>query len=109
LSANYFTRWLRDASEEVQIQTIIENQALLVRLLHDNDIWPVQEIFHLLQDLSESLLSHGINWQEQFSAGSAPLVSLVPNWKDKGCGWAEFEAAATKAIHSNSQTFKINM
>jgi len=109
LSANYFTRWLRDASEEVQIQTIIENQALLVRLLHDNDIWPVQEIFHLLQDLSESLLSHGINWQEQFSAGSAPLVSLVPNWRDKDCGWADFEAAATKAINRNSQTFKNNM
>jgi hypothetical protein len=97
LSANYLAKWLRDASETVRMKTIVENEELLVRLLHDHDIWPVQEVFHALQEFSDSLMAQGINWHKQFAVETAPLVSLVSNWQEKSCGWAEFEAAATRA------------
>ena len=97
LSANYFSKWLRDASESVRTQVILDQEALLKRLLHDEDIWPVQEIFHLMQEFSESLFSQGIDWQERLSASSAPIVASVPHWQHESCGWAEFESAATAA------------
>lgn len=97
LSANYFAKWLRDASESVRNRVILEQKALLKRLLHDEDIWPVQEIFHVMQEFSESLFSQGIDWRELLSASSAPVVASVPHWQHDSCGWAEFESAATAA------------
>ena len=72
-------------------------EALLKRLLHDEDIWPVQDILHVMQEFSESLLSQGIDWHERLSASSAPIVASVPYWQHESCGWAEFESAATAA------------
>lgn len=102
LSANYLAKWLRDAGANTRMKVIIDNKELLTRLMHDHDIWPVQEIFHALQEFSDSLISHGINWHEYFSVGSAPLVALVPNWQERNCGWAEFEASVTQAVSSLS-------
>lgn len=102
LAANYLTRWLRDASEAVRFKAIIEHETLVVRLLHDHDLWPVQEVFHALQEFSDSLRAHGVDWHKQFRVASAPLVSLVPDWRDKSCGWAAFEAAATRAVSRRS-------
>ena len=99
LAANYFAKWLRDASESVRTLAILDQEAILKRLLHDQDIWPVQEIFHVMQEFSDSLLAQGIDWQELLSADSAPIISSVPNWRHKDCGWAEFESAATDALN----------
>ena len=68
-------------------------EALLKRLLNDEDIWPVQDIFRVMQEFSESLLSR----HERLSASSAPIVASVPYWQHESCGWAEFESAATAA------------
>lgn len=105
LSANYFAKWLRDASESVRTHAILDQKALLKRLIHDHDIWPVQEIFHLMQEFTESLQNQGIDWHEQLSAGSAPIISLIPNWQDESCGWAEFESAATANATNTSLKF----
>ncbi len=102
LAANYFSKWLRDASESVRTQAFLDQQVLLRQLLHDEDIWPVQEIFHVMQEFSESLLSQGIDWHERLSASSAPIVASVPQWQHECCGWAEFESAATAAKSSRA-------
>lgn len=109
LAANYFTKWLRDASESARTRTILDQQVILKRLLYDDDIWPVQEIFHVMQEFSDSLISQGIDWHELLSAGSAPIVSSVPNWRQIDCGWADFESAATAALQiqfTNKNTIK---
>lgn len=98
LSANYFAKWLRDSSEYVRTRAILEQKNLLKRLLHDQDIWPVQEIFHVMQEFTESLQTQGIDWHELLSADSAPIVLLLPNWRDQNFGWAEFESAATASV-----------
>ena len=98
LSANYFAKWLRDSSESVRTRVILDQKGLLKRLLHDQDIWPVQEIFHVMQEFSESLQNQGIDWHELLSADSAPIVLLLPNWRDQNFGWAEFESAATASV-----------
>jgi hypothetical protein len=98
LSANYFAKWLRDASESVRTRTILDQKILLKRLLHDQDIWPVQEIFHVMQEFSESLQNQGIDWHKQLSADTAPIISLLPGWRNQNFGWAEFESAATASV-----------
>jgi hypothetical protein len=105
LSANYFAKWLRDSSESVRTRAILDQKSLLKRLIHDHDIWPVQEIFHVMQEFSESLKNQGIDWHEQLSAGSAPIISLIPNWQDENCGWAEFESAAT--ANATNKSFQV--
>jgi hypothetical protein len=101
LSANYFAKWLRDASENVRSQVIMDQKILLKQLLHDHDIWPVQEIFHAMQEFSDSLELYGIDWQKELSAETAPIIAMVDNWRDADCGWAKFESAATAAVMRN--------
>lgn len=95
LAANYFARWFRDASDVNRIKSIREKERMILKLLHDDDIWPVQEIFHCLNDFSSSLAARGVDWHYLFKVDRSPIVSKVPNWQDRLCDWASFEAAAS--------------
>jgi hypothetical protein len=66
-------------------------------LLHDTDIWPVQETFHLLQELRCEPGLATTDWMAELDAPQAPLLQGFSEWRMAECGWAEFESAASRA------------
>jgi hypothetical protein len=87
--------WMRDSDDEARMAMIVGEHALFKRLLHDEDIWPVQEVFHLLIELSPLLAARKIGWVDFFEANRAPVLSDIENWQSNNHDWKSFEAAAT--------------
>jgi hypothetical protein len=67
---------------------------VLHRLLHDGDIWPVQEVLHNLQDLDDELRAVQVDWRLLLQADSAPILRTVQSWEMIGPNWTAFEAKA---------------
>lgn len=97
-AAMMLAAWLRDSDDETRMATIRSQHDLLRRFLHDEDIWPVQEIFHLLVEFSPMLIARKIDWVDFFEADHAPVLSYIPDWKNGDHDWKSFEAAATSVL-----------
>ncbi len=108
LAAQYLARWMRDNSEQSFVDTVLTHESLIRKLLHDEDIWPVQEVFHVLQEFSASLKNHRINWHTRFQLSTAPIFSTVAGWDKDDCDWAAFEASASFAAISNKTVSSVN-
>lgn len=67
---------------------------VLHRLLHDGDIWPVQEVLHNLQDIDDELRAVQVDWRLLLQADSAPILRTVQSWETIGPNWTAFEAIA---------------
>ena len=87
--------WMRDSDDEVRMTMLMGEHALFKRLLHDEDIWPVQEVFHLLIELSPLLATRKIDWIDFFEANRAPVLSDIKDLQRHDHDWISFEAAAT--------------
>jgi hypothetical protein len=49
-------------------------------LLHGEDVWEVNEVLLL----AEHLEAQGVPWEEAWDAANAPLLALVPDWREAG-------------------------
>ena len=94
LAAMNLASWVRDASDQ-ELVAAFHREGLFGRFLLDEDIWPFQEIFHLLAEIKERLSCLGVEWSPLLDEKRAPILQLVPNWRDLTADWRGFEAAAT--------------
>jgi hypothetical protein len=100
LAAMQFAAFLRESSAKTRSDILIERQKLVQRLLHDEDIWPVQEIFHVLQEYDNQIAEMGLDWVECYDLRSAPIVGPILEQKGRFCDFQTFEAFATSIRRS---------
>ena len=66
-------------------------------MINDNDIWPVQEIYHLMRDIEIDIKKVGIDWIDDLVSSGSPVLSLFDEWRSPDCSVETFEANATFA------------
>ena len=96
LAARDLANWVKDASDQ-ELVIALRRDGLFSRFLLDEDIWPFQEIFHLLAEIKDRLNFLGFEWSTLLDEEKVPMLKLVPNWRDLCMDWREFESAATSS------------
>jgi hypothetical protein len=95
LAAMQLAAFLRESSAKTRSDVFTDRQQLLQRFLHDEDIWPVQEIFHVLQEYHKEISDMGLDWVEFYDLRSAPIVGPILKQEGQFCDFKTFEALAT--------------
>lgn len=102
LAAMNLASYLREIGQHGRLVWITAQGETIRKFLHDTDIWPVQEVFHLLQEFQDELLATGFDWRVTFEVSSAPIIKTVGSWQEPDCGWSKFEAEASMAKKSQT-------
>lgn len=97
LAAMNLASYLRDCNGDERIRCCHQFEHVIRTFLHDTDIWPVQEMFHLLKELDYELGRNGFDWVSRFSVSESPVIGSVVGWEQTGCDWQSFESRATVA------------
>jgi|GEM_PF-2992713 len=105
LAAMQLASFLRESSARSRFDIFTDRQTLVRRFLHDEDIWPVQEVFHVLQEYSEELTARAFDWFEVYDLKSAPIIAPVIEQEGQFCDFHTFEAVATKIRISQRTPF----
>jgi hypothetical protein len=100
LAAMQLAAFLRESSAKTRFDVFTDCQQLLQRFLHDEDIWPVQEIFHVLQEYDKQILDMGLDWVEFYDLRSAPVAGSILEKEGRLCDFQTFEALATSIRRS---------
>lgn len=97
LCAMLLSGLFRDANSGERVLMYNNYISYLRSMINDNDIWPVQEIYHLMRDIEIDIKKVGIDWIDDLVSSGSPVLSLFDEWRSPDCSVETFEANATFA------------